>query len=259
MKSLRVKTILTLVFCFCLNANAFAKEQKELRSQHFIIYHKNVAQSFLNKLQSRAEDYYSDIIQELGFRRSKFWTWGNRAKIYVFDSRQDYLNSTGMASWSGASVDYRNKVINTYPGSKDFFKNILVHELTHIIFREYVGFGSNVPLWLDEGVAMFMEKKKDEYALKRSLKRLDNAGSLFGFSQLSAIRDVMRFAPQQAGVFYTQSRSIVHFLIKRYGRNKFALFCYALKQGRSLEKSLSFAFGIRKLDELETKWQGYYF
>ena len=34
------------------------------------------------------------------------------------------------------------------------------HEITHLIFRDYVGFQGEVPVWLDEGVAQWEEPAK---------------------------------------------------------------------------------------------------
>ena len=253
------KVILILILISIFTNFCLAGDWKELRSIHFIIYYKETSRDFLYKLRNYAEDYYQDILEDLGFRRSEFWTWENRAKIYVFDSSQDYIQSTNMASWSGASVDYYNKIINTYPDAPEFFENVLVHELTHIIFREYVGFGSNVPLWLDEGVATFMEKKKKVYLIKRQLIKLNKTDSLFSLEELTGIGRVTTFSQEQAGTFYIQSFSLIHFLINRFGKDYFAKFCYALKQGRSLERSLSFAYDIRTLDDLESKWRSHFF
>ena len=73
------------------------------------------------------------------------------------------------------------------------FENVLTHELTHIIFREYVGFGWNVPLWLDEGVAMFMEKKKSVSMMKRELQKIKQANMIFNFKELTEISKQYHF------------------------------------------------------------------
>jgi hypothetical protein len=164
-----------------------------------------------------------------------------------------------MASWSTASVDYRNKVIKTYPDPPDLFENVLVHELTHIVFREYVKFGSNVPLWLDEGVATFIKRKKRPHLLKRRLRGIKRANALLGLKELTALDSAISFPQDKADTFYIQSLSLVYFLIKQFGKDKFNQFCYALRQGRSLERSLSFAYEINNLDDLEMRWQHYFF
>lgn len=240
-------------------ADCLAEEWKELRSVHFVIYYKRASRDFLYKLRRTAEDYYKDILDELGFRRSEFWTWENRAMIYLFDSSQEYIEETKMASWSAANVDYRNKIIRTYPNAPNLLENVLAHELAHIIFREYVGFGSNVPLWLDEGVAMFMEKKRDANLFKRELQALEQDNVLSSLKELTTINKATSFAEDKAKIFYIQSFNIVYFLIKQFGKDAFSRFCYLLKQGKSLEKSLWLTYYIRGLDDLETKWRSYFF
>ncbi|MBU0549641.1 MAG: hypothetical protein KJ838_04940 [Candidatus Omnitrophica bacterium] len=249
------KSILILLSIFLFGSFCFAQEWKVLRSIHFIIHYKEAPMRFLDKIRDYAEDYYREITEELGFRRKKFWTWENRAKIYVYDSHDDYLEATGMASWSSASVDYHNKIINTYPDAPEFFANVLVHELTHIIFREYVGFNPSVPLWLEEGVATFTEKKKNAGRIIAGLKALDKNGVLFGLKELTAMNNVLSFSQDKANVFYAQSFGLVYFLVDKFGRDDFADFCFSLRKGRSLEKSLYFAYNIRGLDELEDEWR----
>ncbi|MFC1592755.1 peptidase MA family metallohydrolase [Candidatus Omnitrophota bacterium] len=238
--------------------NSWAKgEWKELRSEHFFIYYKNSSRDFLDKLRRQAEDYYRNITEELGFRRKKFWTWENRAKIYVFDSHESYIEETNMASWSSASVDYRNKIISTYPDAPELFQNVLVHELTHIIFREYVGFSSNIPLWLDEGVASFMEQKKDASRIIRGLTALAKNDSLLNLQKLTAISNVLSFPQEKANIFYAQSFGLIYFLVDKFNRDDFAELCFSLRRGRTLEKSLYFTYGINGLDELEAQWRKY--
>ena len=235
------------------------QQWKQKNTSHFIVYYKKAPKFFINKLLRSAETYFRDITQDLGYRRSQAWGWKNRALIYVFASPEDYMQSTGAAAWSGASVDYRNKIINTYPDAPNFFENILVHELTHIIFREYVKFGSNVPLWLDEGVAVFMEKKQEAALYKKRLRALNRQNALLDLRELTAITSVMNFASDKAGIFYVQSYCLVLFLMERHGREYFEQFCYSLRIGRDLEKSLSFAYNIDSLEQLQKQWQDYFF
>ena len=62
----------------------------------------------------------------------------NRAKILVAKYKDEYDKKNYCPEWSGACVDYQGKAIFTYPQQKEF-SLILAHELTHVIFREYLG------------------------------------------------------------------------------------------------------------------------
>ncbi|MDP2043780.1 MAG: hypothetical protein Q8K15_01270, partial [Candidatus Omnitrophota bacterium] len=109
------------------------------KSQHFIIYYQEAPEDFVDELITRAEDYYNGIVDDLGFRRMDFWSWDNRAKIYLYKNADDFHNDTQYSEWAGAVVSVENRMIKTFVGQQGFFDSILPHEMTHIIFREFIG------------------------------------------------------------------------------------------------------------------------
>src|SRR3989338_3312181 len=64
---------------------------------------------------------------------------------------------------------------------------------------------------------------------------------------------------QLVNVYYLQAVSIVGFLIEKYGSDSFAVFCSQLRDGKSMEESLRFAYPlyIRSLKELQERWVTY--
>ncbi|MFH0762324.1 MAG: hypothetical protein V1925_00335, partial [Candidatus Omnitrophota bacterium] len=66
----------------------FAAVESELwltnKSQHFIIYYQEAPHGYIDELSNSAERYYNGIVDELGYRRFNFWSWDNRAKIYMY-------------------------------------------------------------------------------------------------------------------------------------------------------------------------------
>src|SRR4030042_4577876 len=109
------------------------------KSTHFIIYYKEAPQRFIDQLIDKAEGYYNDIADNLGFRRYNFWLWDNRAKIYIYDDAETYQAATKQPAWSYGCANVQDKVISTFINSKVFFDTILPHETGHIIFREFIG------------------------------------------------------------------------------------------------------------------------
>src|SRR3989338_7116526 len=124
---------------------SFAFDDKgwnEEKSAHFIVYYKNAEERFVRQTIDKAEEYYKSIAENLGFTRYDFWLWDKRAKIYIYDSAEDYQAATGKPAWSGGVAFSHQKVIETYPWAQGFMQSLLPHELGHIIFREFIGFGS---------------------------------------------------------------------------------------------------------------------
>ena len=154
---------IVLFFALCVvshDVSAKEKKWRQKKSEHFIVYFQDVPNDFIEEIIDEAERHYIKITQNLGFTRYDFWIWDNRAKIYIYDDKDDFINTTNQPQWSGGVVHYQQKIIKTYPQMAGFFDSLLPHELGHIIFREFVGNDTRIPLWLDEGVASYQERTK---------------------------------------------------------------------------------------------------
>ena len=243
---------------------AYAKEKdfRQLRSEHFIIdYKEEVDESYVRKIKRIAEQYYRVITQQFNFYRDKSWVWENRAKVFIANDRDDYLESFECSPWSTACVDYYGKIIYTYL-DQEKFTPVFVHELTHIIFREYIGEGK-LPLWLDEGVAVYME---DKYAHTYSggtafLKQKIREDSYIKFSELDSItvQSLNSKGQEYVNLFYLESFSIINFITKKYGKYKFADFLRGLRKGQRVEEALAKVFyDFKDLNKMEAKWKDYY-
>ena len=247
------------VFHFPFSASpVLAQEWNEIKSEHFIVHYTN-NEAFAKDVSRRSETYYRNIANELGYQRySGFWTWDNRVRIFIYPNRNQYLKRTGQPQWSEGVASYTDKTISSYAWSEGFLDALLPHEMTHLIFRDYVGFKGEVPLWLDEGVAQWMEPHKRE-AVKEAIRHLAQTRSLFSLDQMMTL-DIRRSAdPELVQIYYVQAVSLVDFLITTYGASRFTNFCRQLRDGKSIEDSLRFAYpiAIRSINELEKKWVAY--
>lgn len=237
-RSLIVCCVMSFLFTFFSFLSAAEKKFKEKRSTHFIVYYKeDVDVNFVNDIIEHVELYYEEIAGNLGFTRYKFWLWEDRAMIYIYNDKQSYLRDTDQPEWSAACADYRGKKLWIYPHATGFFDSVLPHELGHIIFREFVGFGRNVPLWLDEGVASYQEKSR-RYAADAMVKELIEKKQLLTFEEFSRISSAHDLQDASVEAFYTQSVSIVHFLIGKFNQDRFVTLCRRLKEGMDFEEAL---------------------
>jgi len=237
---------------------AQAQEWQEVKSEHFIVYYSD-DKKFAKKVSRQSEIYYRKIASELGYQRySEFWTWDNRVKIYIHPSRESFLKATNQPKWSEGVANYTKKEISSYALSDNFLDALLPHEMTHLIFRDYVGFKGEVPLWLDEGVAQWMEPRKREL-VKSVVARLADQGTLLSLQRMMT-EDIRNSQDSEfVGVYYVQAVSLVSFLVTKYSAARFTNFCRQLRDGKSIEESLTFAYptSIRSIKELEKKWKEY--
>ncbi|MFA5147379.1 MAG: hypothetical protein WC515_08385 [Candidatus Omnitrophota bacterium] len=273
--------IFAVFYVAAVPCGSFAENWQESKSDHFVVYFtkdKKFAQDVLDK----AEVYYERIARELGYPRySEFWMWERRVKIYIYPDHASFIKATNQPNWSHGMADYRTKQIVSFTWSTGFLESLLPHEMAHLIFRDFVGFKGEVPLWLDEGVAQWAEEAK-RGDMKRSVKQLYEEDTLLSLRdmmklRLMDIRDQSRTyilstitkkgeraslilgTDNLITIYYLQSVSLVGFLIERYGSDSFAEFCRQLRDGKSLQDALSFAYPtrIQNLNELEKRWREY--
>ncbi|MDD5018837.1 MAG: hypothetical protein PHH75_07445 [Candidatus Omnitrophica bacterium] len=282
MKGMRIFLPAALfLLCLCLSpAAAPAQEWDTFKVDHFIIFHQD-EESFARKVGEKAERYYNSIAHDMGYARySKFWSWENRVKIYIYPDKAEYLKNTNSPEWTEGLADYKNRSIASYAGSENFTDNVLPHEIAHLIFRDFVGFKGDIPLWLDEGIAQWWTTSQKNQLIQNSAKKLYERDAILSLDDITNfnIQDIGNFryvkkvqtkdgstaililSPEQLiNTFYLQAASLVGFMRERYGQDRFARFCRDLRDEKPLEKALQSAYAeyFKDLKGLEKAWRAY--
>jgi hypothetical protein len=127
-----------------------------------------------------------------------------------------------------------------------------------------VGLG-RLPLWLDEGMAVYMETKCGSSPYRYAIAILKNAiknNHYIKFSELSQMNPltISSGASQDyVDLFYIESFSLVTFLIERYGRDSFVQFLFYLRNGSDVQSALPKGFSsLRTFNDLENAWKKFY-
>lgn len=253
------KFILGVSSFLCLLNLTFAANDNWIitKSTHFIVYYKSTSADFIDVCITKAENYYSQIAENLGFNRYDFWLWDNRAKIYIYDTPEDYQKATNQPAWSSGAAVTKEKIIYSYPQAKHFFNSVLPHELGHIIFREFVGFdNAAVPLWLDEGVACYQEKARLAVA-NRILNNARKEGKFINLPDLANFDVRTTQDAAMAEIYYAEALSVVEFLVRQYSRDTFMDFCKELKEKQNFKQALNHNYNFKNIHELDSAWQDY--
>jgi len=262
---------------------SFAKQDwTQLNSDHFIVYYQYTDKNFAADVARKAEEYYNSIADNLGYvRYSNFWKWDKRVKIYIYPDHSSYLLATNQQSWSHGVADYFKKEIISYAWGKDFLKSLLPHEMGHLIFRDFVGFKSDIPLWLDEGVAQWEESELK--AQRLSLGKQQVSKNIILPIRTMIALDIRKIETDQqikiegmaldngqipilemdgsslVNIYYLQAFSLVGFLMERYGAESFVVFSRQLRDGKTINDALKFAYPqqLRSIEQLEKQWKQY--
>lgn len=246
------------LFFLALRGEASQVAWQELKADHFIVYYAK-DEAFAREVARKAEYCYNQVASDLGYARyTNFWQWDKRVKIWIHPDKTSYLRATGQPSWSIGNANYFKKEVSSYVGSDRFVEETLPHEITHLVFRDFVGFEGQVPLWLDEGVAQWQELSKRQL-VKIFVRQLYDEKRLVSLRRLTVMTPAHLRSDEAARRFYIQAASLVDFLLERFGKDEFVHFCRQLRDGKSFDESLRFAYGARLsgIQDLEKAWLGF--
>jgi len=156
-------------------------------------------------------------------------------------------------SWTGgmAFPDYNIFIMGVSGSDSTWDKNTVIHELTHILVGHFTfSCIGTVPTWLNEGLAMFSEGALDDNMQSLLDQAISNNTVLTirslngGFSELA----------DKANLSYSESHSIVTFLINEYGQEKITELLSALRDAKPIDDALVEVYGF-DTDGLEDLWR----
>lgn len=174
--------------------------------------------------------------------------------LYVYPNYDDMKDAILYEpSWTGgmAFPDYNIFIMGISGSDAAWDKNTVIHELTHILIGHFTfSCIGTVPTWLNEGLAMFSEGELDadmQAQLDQAIRDdtvLTVRSLNGGFSEL----------PDKANLSYSQSQSIVSFLIENYGQEKLTELLSALRDAKPIDNALLEVYGF-DTDGLEDAWR----
>lgn len=185
------------------------------------------------------------------------WTRDTKVHIYLSKTPESYQKISGRPPWSGGAANLRQKKIYLYL-SREWY-GILAHELTHIYFDSFFGGYDKSPLWLSEGMAVYIQvQRAGAYPnwLKDNIQLLKK-GEGYSLNDLVRIKTLEDADSRSVKLWYAQSYTLVYFLLHIQRGDSFYQFCKNLKEGKNISRALSEAYGkpYTTLKRLEVIWR----
>lgn len=183
-------------------------------------------------------------------------------RVVVYPSQRDLLGAlpAQSAEWIGgfARPDLRLIVtgLSPGPGMERELRRVLSHEVVHLMVEQATHNPYNAPpAWLDEGLASYYQEVEDT-RFDTVLQRAVRDGRLISVRALNSSFPV---DPDTALLSYAESRSIVQFIIERYGEEGMAALLRVFRDGVSYDEAVERALGvtIEELDRAWKEWLGY--
>jgi hypothetical protein len=171
--------------------------------------------------------------------------------LYIFANTSNLRDAVLYEpSWTGGQAFPAHDIviIGISQPDLDWGRDAIVHEITHVLVGHFTfSCLGGVPTWLNEGLAVYSEGDLDP----SSQRQLDNAirdNTLLTVRSLSA---GFSEVPSKASLSYSQSYSIVNFLIEGYGQEKMTQLLTLLRDGATNDDALmsTYEFDVEGLDD----------
>ena len=205
-------------------------------------------QAFGQALHDAAAQALVRLSQDVGLRPEK------PVDIYIYANTNDLRDAILYEpAWVGGQAFPGNNIviIGVSADQLDWGKSTEAHELTHVLVGHLtftcLGF---IPTWLNEGLAMYGEGGPQSV----ELAQFDQAKAADQLLALRSLTGGFSEESDRANLSYTESYSVVNFLIQTYGRDKMTALLAALRNGATTDEALQSVYGF-DTDGLEDTWR----
>jgi hypothetical protein len=174
--------------------------------------------------------------------------------LYIYANTDDMKDAILYEpTWTGgmAYADHDIVIIGISQRDLEWGRTTIAHELTHVLVG-HLTFSclGDVPTWLNEGLAVYAEGELDP----SSRSQLDQAISGDQLLSVRSLSGGFSEVPSKAYLSYSQSYSIVKFLIETYGQESMNSLLITLRDGNTIDDALLQVYGF-DIYGLENAWR----
>lgn len=206
------------------------------------------SRDFAQELLSTADSGLARVERDAGLSNDQ------PIDLYIYASNRDMQDAVLYEpGWTGgeAFASQNIVIIGISPSEVDWGKRAEVHELTHVLVGHFTFTClGDVPTWLNEGLAVYSEGPLDA----DSARQLDEAVRSNSLLPVRSLSGPFSEVSSKAYLSYSESYSIVKFLLDKYGRDKMNGLLLGLRDGNTIDEALATAYGF-DVEGLEDAWR----
>jgi hypothetical protein len=246
MKNLN-QTFLLFIYLFLILLNPLQAENKVLKSGEVTVIFEGHQVVAAEEVANVYQSVKSELAENLG------WRVDFRPTVILDRGGETIKRNTGSDIFVAYAVPPRNLIVldTSRVYAKPFsLESTLKHELCHLVIHRNI---ERPPRWLDEGVCQWVSGGIAEFMTEDGNRALENAAVS---GRLISIRELVRFPPENIVLAYEESKSIVEYIEKEFGKQGILRILAYMKEGRSLDDSIQKGLSVTT-SELDEKWQAY--
>ncbi len=236
----------------------------------FIVSNQDPAVARMNMLSTAEVNiHYAPILKNAAreaaqfYRESKVeleetfgWQYTVKPGIVLVKNNNDFSRLTGYSYIVALAIPKKNLIIIDYSkmGQGPFsLKKTMKHEVCHLMLHHHIP-GGQLPKWFDEGIAQWVSDGMMELLMNPKRQSLDDAILAGNYLPLREL--IYRFPQDRQSLWlaYEESKSMVAYIEKRYGREGVLNLLNHLKAGLDFDTAVYKNFSL-SLDALEKNWQ----
>jgi hypothetical protein len=206
--------------------------------------------SFAQEVMEAAQQALARLAEDTGAELEK------QVEMYIYANSQHLQGAMIFPQeWTGGAAFSRFGIIaiGIPPDKLDWGRRAIAHELTHLVIHQVtLNPYSDLPTWLDEGLAMNTEGML-EPIFTAILHKAIAENELISVRSLSS---PFSARAEESLLSYAQSYSLVDFLITNYGRGRMLELLNTFSQGSSYDGALERVYGF-DMDGLDALWRDY--
>jgi hypothetical protein len=251
LKTIKFKKLAILLFLFFLIVllNPLYAVTKTLQTKEATIFFEDP----LGKIAEEVGKVYPDIKSELVDTLK--WKVNFRPEIILVRDKDAFRRMTDSNAVIAFAVPDKNLIVldTSRVYVKPFtLESTLKHELCHLLLHRNIE-NKNLPRWLDEGVCQWASGGIAEIMMLDSGERALEKASVS--DRLISIENLTRFPDDEKALLlaYEESKSFVEYIANEYREQGVLQVLEYLKQGYSVDDSISKALSISTFD-LEKNW-----
>ena len=180
----------------------------------------------------------------------------NSVQFYIYDDYDDMRQAVlFVQDWAGAVAfdEYNIILMGVPPNIADTWgAKTVSHELAHLVIGQFGRscVGGRRPNWLEEGLAVYAEGEPQPEVVEAIENGLRNNS----FEPLRSLTGPFPAHSADAGIAYSQSYSVVDFMLNTYGQEKMQQLILLLAEGEGYDEALTAVYGFN-MDGLELAWR----
>jgi hypothetical protein len=171
----------------------------------------------------------------------------NAIRIFIYANHSDLLGAISSSSqeWTGGQAfpDYGVVVIGVAPSQLNWGMDATTHEMTHLVIHQATDNPySDLPRWLDEGIAVYNENQEELDDDFRGI--FEQAVKDDKLMTLRTLSSPFPADPIKANLAYGQSGAVVKFIIDTYGSEAMEKLLTIFADGALYDEAMQEALGV---------------